>query len=206
MAQRPTSAVALTAVLLIATLAAPAAAVLSGGSRPDPTQSTGGPPPAAQLSPRQQAEVFYADGYDEVVKAREDLANGKPKNAEKKLKRALDRGLRATELDTTYHEAWNLVGYASRKLGDYDRALSAYERCLRLKPTYAAAREYLGEAYVELGRVDDAKKQLEWLIRLGASEEIRQLKAAIDAAEGHAAPAETPPAGAATGGAPEGGR
>jgi tetratricopeptide (TPR) repeat protein len=175
----------LAAAALVAFSAGPAAAVLSGGSRPDPSTPAAAAP-QEHLTPRQQAEVLYADGYDEVQKAKRDIADGKAKNAEKKLKRALDRGLRATELDTTYHEAWNLIGYAARKLGDYDRSLAAYERCLRLKPGYAPAREYLGEAYVELGRLDDARAQLGWLVRLGADEETRTLKGAIEAAEAKA--------------------
>jgi cytochrome c-type biogenesis protein CcmH/NrfG len=35
------------------------------------------------------------------------------------------------------HEAWNYIGYTSRKLGDLDKALAAYGEALRLKPDYA---------------------------------------------------------------------
>lgn len=172
-----------------------AAAVLT--PRPDT------PPPAAsaeargQRPPREQAEVLYAGAYDEVAKAKEDLAGGRAKNAEKRFRRALDRALRAAELDTAYHEAWNLAGYAARRLGDYDRALAAYGRCLRLAPDYAAAREYLGEALVELGRHDEARAQLAWLERLGAKDEARVLREALEAAAAKAgAPASAPAAGA----------
>ena len=175
--------------LLLLLVASPAMASFGGGKKDDPP-----PPPAAsssaeQLTPRQQAEALYNDGYDEMVKAKQDYADGKSKNAEKKLKRSLDRGTRATELDTTYYEAYNLVGYASRKLGKYDDALAAYQRCLRLKPDYAPAREYLGEAYVELKQLDKAKEQLAYLERLNATDDATTLRTAIEAAEKTAAPA-----------------
>lgn len=183
------------AIAALVTLAAPpAGAVLDRGARPE-APSGGTSPPGVQLSPRQQAEAYYADAYDEIGKAKADLAGGRAKDAGKKLRRALDRGLRAAELDTTYHEAWNLVGYAARKLGDYDRSLAAYERCLRLRPDYAAAREYLGEAYVELGRLDDARGQLRWLERLGAKDEAGTLRAALEAAESKSVPAAAGPPG-----------
>jgi tetratricopeptide (TPR) repeat protein len=55
-------------------------------------------------------------------------------------------------------EAWNGLGYSQRKLGDYDTALASYERALTLQPGYPEATEYRGEAYLALGRLDDAKQ------------------------------------------------
>jgi tetratricopeptide (TPR) repeat protein len=127
-------------------------------------------------TPRQQAEQLYADAWNDIGKAKDDLANGKDKNAQKKFQRALDRLTRATELDSTYYEAWNMVGYSSRKLKQYDASLAAYDRCLRIKPDYALAREYMGEAFFELGRMDDARAQLQWLDKMNAKELADQLR------------------------------
>src|SRR5262249_23273081 len=55
-------------------------------------------------------------------------------------------------------EAWNYLGYTRRKLGDYDSALTAYDRALALKPSFPEAIEYRGEAYLRMKRLDDAKK------------------------------------------------
>jgi tetratricopeptide (TPR) repeat protein len=55
-------------------------------------------------------------------------------------------------------EAWNGLGYTSRKVGDYDAALAAYEKAIALRPGYPEATEYRAEAYLGLGRVDDAKQ------------------------------------------------
>jgi tetratricopeptide (TPR) repeat protein len=56
------------------------------------------------------------------------------------------------------HEAWNYVGYTNRKLGHYDEALAAYDKALTLKPGYADALEYRGEAYLALKRIPDAQQ------------------------------------------------
>jgi cytochrome c-type biogenesis protein CcmH/NrfG len=37
--------------------------------------------------------------------------------------------------DPKAREAWNLVGYTSRRLGEYDRSLAAYERRWPSNPT-----------------------------------------------------------------------
>ena len=82
-----------------------------------------------------------------------------------------------------YHEAWNLMGYSARKLGWYDKAFAAYDHCLRIKPDYAPAREYLGEAYLEMKQPDKAHEQLAKLESLGATEDANTLRTAIDAYE-----------------------
>jgi tetratricopeptide (TPR) repeat protein len=59
--------------------------------------------------------------------------------------------------------AHNLMGFAYRKLGDYPAALDAYGKALTLNPYNRGALEYLGEAYLELARPDDAKATLDRL-------------------------------------------
>jgi len=168
------------ALILIVALAAPAFANMGGSPAPEPASNPPGEVKAvAAVTPRQQAEQLYGGAYDDIAKANLDLANGKGKNAQKKYKRALDRASEAVALDTTYFEAWNLVGFAARKLADYPRSLAAYGTCLKLQPGYAAAREYLGEAYVELGRIREAREQLAWLERLNAADQAKTLSARI---------------------------
>lgn len=65
-------------------------------------------------------------------------------------------------------EPWNddahsLLGFAHRKGGNYQAALAHYHRALNLNPHHRQAMEYLGEAYVELGRMDEAQALLERL-------------------------------------------
>lgn len=56
-----------------------------------------------------------------------------------------------------HDNAHSMLGYAWRKLGDYDRSLAAYATALGLNPRNRGALEYLGEAYLDLGRDDDAR-------------------------------------------------
>jgi cytochrome c-type biogenesis protein CcmH/NrfG len=62
-----------------------------------------------------------------------------------------------------HDNAWARLGYAYRKIQNYDKSLAAYDRALTRNPRNRAALEYLGEAYVELGRVDEAKSMLDRL-------------------------------------------
>lgn len=74
--------------------------------------------------------------------------------------------LRQLAEDNQQADIYNLMGYALRKSGDYETSLSYYNRALQLQPDFKAAREYLGELYVETGHVAQAKEQLAALARL----------------------------------------
>lgn len=169
--------------------AAPALASMTGGSSPappppppqNPSGATSSTDATVDPSARQKAERAYSEAYDQIAKAKDDLEAGKDKNAQKKFKKALDSAKEAVGLDDKYYEAWNAVGYASRKLGNYDDALKAYDKCLDIKPDYAPAREYLGEAYLELGQIDKARAQLVMLDHQNAAEESKLLKSKLDA-------------------------
>lgn len=172
--------------ILVLLLAASAAfAMSSEPSSPPPPSQPGVPgmsgPGLTADTPRREAERSYALAYEEVGKAKQDIENGKVKNAEKKYRRALERCEKAVSFDERYHEAWNLLGYTARKTGDYDKAFKAYDRCLAIKPDYAPAREYLGEAWLDKGDAKKARDQMVWLERLGATEELKTLKTRYDA-------------------------
>ncbi len=172
-------------------LCLPVLAFASGGERPSEPSSRTDPSTTESrpaLTPREQAERLYGDAYDEVAKSREDEQSGKAKNATKRLTRALDRASEAVQLDTTYYQAWNLVGYTSRKLGDYPKSLAAYRTCLRLKPDYAPARQYYGEALAESGDLKGAEAQLAWLRNAKQDALATELDQALAPRRGAAAP------------------
>jgi tetratricopeptide (TPR) repeat protein len=57
-------------------------------------------------------------------------------------------------------DAYNYLGYASRKLGDRAAAFSYYRLALQLDPHHLGANQYLGELYAEIGDLQNAQAQL----------------------------------------------
>jgi|JI102314DRNA_FD_contig_81_1609205_length_2224_multi_3_in_0_out_0_2 Flp pilus assembly protein TadD len=111
---------------------------------------------------RAAKQAVASENWDAAVKALELVVVNRPDNADA--------------------HAW--LGYSLRRAGRYDAALQAYDEALRLSPRNLAAREYLGEAYLALGRRADAMSQLLELDRLcgvASCEEARQLRHAIEA-------------------------
>jgi tetratricopeptide (TPR) repeat protein len=124
--------------------------------------------PQRQMTPEEQAKNSYnagvrsVKGADKLAKAADEATDEKKKakaldRAKKAYEKARGQFAAAVQRQPQMHEAWNYVGYTSRKLGDYDKALAAYDEALRLSPTYAEAIEYRGEAYLGLNRIEDAK-------------------------------------------------
>ncbi|MGI9480779.1 MAG: tetratricopeptide repeat protein [Hyphomicrobiales bacterium] len=54
----------------------------------------------------------------------------------------------------------NYLGFAHRKLGKVEEGLSYYRRALAIKPDYVLAREYMGEAFLQIGNIAAAQNQL----------------------------------------------
>ncbi|MBZ9985456.1 MULTISPECIES: tetratricopeptide repeat protein [unclassified Mesorhizobium] len=90
--------------------------------------------------------------------------------------------LRDLAQDTQQADVYNLLGFTLRKTGDFKTALTYYTKALELKPDHKAAREYLGELYVETGDMDKAKEQLASLQQLcpAGCDELSDLRQAID--------------------------
>jgi tetratricopeptide (TPR) repeat protein len=94
-----------------------------------------------------------------------DLAPVRAKIKAQDYKGALAE-LRDLAEDTQNADVYNLLGFTLRKTGDYPTSLSYYTKALDLQPDHKAAREYLGELYVETGHIDKAKEQLAALTKL----------------------------------------
>ncbi len=163
-------------------IAAPAAADYGSPppAQPKPQNSSmSSSPEAAEASAHQEAERYYIDGYSDITKAGKEAAKGKHDSALKRYRRALERCQQAVQLDSTYHEAWNLVGFTSRMLKDYPASFAAYRTALRLKPDFALAHEYYGEGLLETGDIAGAHAQLAALKLCGTPELIAELEGAI---------------------------
>ena len=87
----------------------------------------------------------------------------------------------AVEQNPRDHAAHNMLGYALRKAGRPQQALDAYNRALSLKPDYAPALEYRGEAHLMLNNRKAAMEDYQALVKLN-SPLAQDLKKKIDAA------------------------
>ena len=77
-------------------------------------------------------------------------------------------------------DAWNLLGYSNRKMGNMDAAAVAYKTALKINPGHLGALEYQGEMYLEMGKADEARTNLEALQSLcGTCDEALDLQQAI---------------------------
>jgi len=78
-------------------------------------------------------------------------------------------------------DAFNYLGYASRKLGKYEDAFAHYQKALALDPEHKGAHEYIGEAYLETNNLAKAEEHLKQLdkICLFSCKEYRELKARV---------------------------
>ena len=112
--------------MLLTLHAVPAAAIMSGAESPRARSS----------------DSDYADGREAFLR--------------KDWKATIESLLKVVERRPHHDNAHNMLGFAYRKLGDYDRALFHYGKALELNPRHKQALEYLGEAYLELGRIEEA--------------------------------------------------
>lgn len=80
-------------------------------------------------------------------------------------------------------DAWNYLGFVTRKLGNFEAARGYYFNALRLDPRHLKAMEYLGELYLQTGEPDLARDLLARITTLcrNECEERDQLAAAIEA-------------------------
>jgi len=63
-------------------------------------------------------------------------------------------------------DAYNYLGYANRKLGNYDQAFANYGKALAIDPDHVGVHEYIGEAYLEVSNLAKAEEHLKRLDRI----------------------------------------
>jgi tetratricopeptide (TPR) repeat protein len=130
-------------------------------------QVTSTPAPDIAGDAAMSARLNYNVGFELFEKAQAaekeaaTLKGAKAKSAREAVMvgygSARSRFEEAAKADPNIKEAWNLIGYTSRRLGEYDKALVAYDKALALNAKYPEALEYRAEAYLALNRLDDAK-------------------------------------------------
>ena len=87
--------------------------------------------------------------------------------------------------DPSNADAYNWLAYATRKNGDPKAAIPIYQKALAIDPKHLGAHEYIGEAYLQVNDLANAKKHLKRLDKLCffSCEQYRDLKKAVEAYE-----------------------
>jgi cytochrome c-type biogenesis protein CcmH/NrfG len=153
-----------------------------GGSMPSPSMPRPDTSPSSRPSPKvqkretdfQKAEyLIKAEKYDEAIPLLQSVVADNPRDA----------------------DAWNYLGFASRKLNKNDEALGYYQKALALDPKHKGAHEYLGELHLQMNNLAKAEEQftiLKGLCPTGC-EELEDLEADItDYKSTHPTPVSSP--------------
>jgi tetratricopeptide (TPR) repeat protein len=143
-------------------LATSALAAGGGGGGGGGGMSGGGASPKEMaLAHFQTGEKARKQGLDALQEAQAATDEATRKEAleaaTSRFKRALRAYKEATRADRKAYFAWNGSGFCQRMLGDYEAALAAYDRALKIEPGFPQAVEYRGEAYLHLGKLEEAK-------------------------------------------------
>ncbi len=138
---------------------------------------------AFALSPAAFAAGGGGGGYDNppTQAADPDYTRAKGMIEAKDYRDALPILKQLVARDPRNADAYTLIGYATRKLGDPNGSLQYYNTALSLDPKHIGAHEYIGEAYLMLDRPAEAEQQLARLdsLCIFGCTEYRMLKTAI---------------------------
>ena len=92
-----------------------------------------------------------------------DVVAGKKAIDDKRWADAIKALSSAALRDTRNADIQNYLGYAYRNAGQMDKAFAHYERALKLNPRHRGAHEYVGEAYLMMGKPAQAQEHLKAL-------------------------------------------
>ncbi len=128
----------------------------------------GASPTAAMLGGGDSSD---SDGF---TMAKQMAMDGKHTAAIEKLNEVLKD-------DPKNADAWNLLGFSSRMTGAFDNAEKYYDNALSIDANHLGALNYMGQMFVQTGRIERAR---EMLVKLqtacdGTCEEYTQLATAI---------------------------
>lgn len=136
----------------------------SGASMPSAPSSS-----MRSMTPEERAVEAYRSGDEHRVKGKkleEEAAKKTGTDADKtaaKARSEFEKSLKdfknAAQLNPQLFQAYNGMGFAYRKTGDYAKALEMYDQAIKMAPGFfSEAVEYRAEAYLALNRLDDARK------------------------------------------------
>jgi tetratricopeptide (TPR) repeat protein len=143
------------------------------------------------MTPQQMAANSYNAGLKHKERAQEYEAKAATakddKDRDKQLAKAksqyedaIDDYRKAIGYDNHTYQAMNELGYAYRKTGDYEKAVTAYDAALAAKPGFAPAIEYRAEAYLAQSKFKEVQDAYLALVRTD-QDQAAALMRALDA-------------------------
>ena len=121
----------------------------------------------------------FNQAYKLIKVAKKYEAKGKDEKAKKRYERALKLLIKSNKEKPNQADTLNYLGFATRKLGNYEEGEKYYLLGLKIDPGHVGINEYLGELYVVTNRIELAKQRLEVLKNCNC-EEYQELKDIID--------------------------
>tara|TARA_B100001123_G_C14581921_1_gene738555 strand:+ start:65 stop:535 length:471 start_codon:yes stop_codon:yes gene_type:complete len=122
---------------------------------------------------------LYKSGKKLVIKAKKLEEKNKIAKAESLYLKALNKLEKAYAKDKKNADILNYLGYSLRKTGNLEKAEIFYLKGLKLDAGHLGINEYLGELYIETGRIELAKERLE-VLNGCKCEEYDELKELIE--------------------------
>ena len=121
----------------------------------------------------------YDKGASLIKKAKKLESKGKIEKANKRYEKAFEYLLKSNEKNPNQADTLNYLGFALRKLGNFEEAEKYYLQGLNIKPDHNGINEYLGELYIQTNRIELAKERLE-VLKNCKCEEYDELKELIE--------------------------
>ena len=121
----------------------------------------------------------YDKGAYIIKKAKKYEKKGKIKKATIQYEKALMYLIKSNKEKPNQPDTLNYLGFASRKLGNFEVAEKYYLEGLKIKPNHKGINEYLGELYIKTNRIALAKQRLE-VLKDCKCEEYDELKELIE--------------------------
>ena len=114
-----------------------------------------------------------------IKKAKKFEKKNKTDKAQKHYKKAIGYLLKHNKKFRSDPDTLNYLGFAHRKVGDYENAEIYYSMGLALDPKHVGINEYMGELFVVTNRLDKAKERLAVLKDCNCKE-YKELKLVIE--------------------------
>tara|TARA_Y100000758_G_C15849637_1_gene348803 strand:- start:181 stop:645 length:465 start_codon:yes stop_codon:yes gene_type:complete len=134
---------------------------------------------AASSSGEGNKNELYKSAKKLVLKAKKLEKKDKVEKALTLYLKAYKKLEKAYAEDKKNPDILNYLGYTLRKTGDFKKAETYYLKGLDLDAGHLGINEYLGELYVQTGRIELAKKRLDVLDGCKC-EEYEELKELIE--------------------------